>query len=205
MDYLALKTSQASRERWRRAHPEHWCLWRRARSFCGLGRGAGFANGLAATLTAMIASSSTEIAYLSVTPSVFVVTRLTLKLSTRFEPVLAYQDLQNLPAQSTASPQGLSARIQSIRAQNCRTIGFRNVGSFFKNPILSEAGYRDARASAGYQRMPECAGQGIGCRINSSSRTWRSQRRSSWHIPKHHLVLENRGGATLLTSYPCAS
>ena len=140
-------------------------------------------------------------------PERFVVTRLTLKLNPRFEPVLAYQDLQTLPAQSTASAQGLRRAIQSIRAHKLpdhRIVG--NVGSFFKNPILAKTVIETLEQSHVIHRNARNAQGKV-----SAAALIQAAALGDLHVgqagisPKHHLVLENRGGATLTDILTLAS
>ena len=164
-------------------------------------------NGLGATLSADECQFQYRDSLFKRHPECFVVTRLTLKLNTHFKPVLTYQDLQNLPAQSTASPQGLRRAIQSIRAQKLPDYRvFGNVGSFFKNPILSkptlqalkqsqiiEPNAKNAQGKVSAAALIQAAGLGDLC-VGQAGIS-----------PKHHLVLENRGGATLTEILALAS
>ena len=140
-------------------------------------------------------------------PARFVVTRLTLKLNPRFEPVLAYHDLQTLPAQSTASPQGLRRAIQSIRAHKLpdhRIVG--NVGSFFKNPILSKTVIETLEQShVIHPNARNAQGKVSAAALIQAAALGDLHVGQAGISPKHHLVLENRGGATLTDILTLAS
>lgn len=66
----------------------------------------------------------------------FVITRVTLRLSRRFEPVLTYPDvLRRVDPKQAYNPWYLYETVRAIRAEKLPATG--SAGSFFKNPVLS--------------------------------------------------------------------
>jgi len=164
-------------------------------------------SGLAATLTADDCQFQYRDSLFKRHPGRFVVTRLTLKLSPRFEPVLAYQDLQNLPAQSIASPQAVRRAIQSLRARKLPDYRiFGNVGSFFKNPSLSKTVIETLEQAQVIQRNAGNAqGKVSAAALIQAAGLGDLSVGQAGISPRHHLVLENRGGATLTDILTLAS
>ena len=164
-------------------------------------------SGLAATLTTDDCQFQYRDSLFKSHPGRFVVTRLTLKLSPRFEPVLAYQDLQNLPAQSIASPQAVRRAIQSLRARKLPDYRiFGNVGSFFKNPSLSKTVIETLEQAQVIQRIARNAqGKVSAAALIQAAGLGDLSVGQAGISPRHHLVLENRGGATLTDILTLAS
>lgn len=72
-----------------------------------------------------------------------IVTQVRLKLSSRFDPVTTYRDLQDAEVTSPLSMAKLVTQIRDRKLPNpART---PNVGSFFKNPVVSVADYSTFR------------------------------------------------------------
>ena len=132
-------------------------------------------------------------------PGRFVVTQMTLELKPRFEPILTYQDLQTLPAKITSSPAGLRQAIQSIRGKKLPDYRLQgNVGSFFKNPILAETEIQALRRDSVISSSAGTAQGKVSAAALIQAAALGDLRVGNAGIsPKHHLVIENRGGATL--------
>jgi UDP-N-acetylmuramate dehydrogenase len=156
-------------------------------------------NGLAVTLTVDDCQFEYRDSLFKRHPERFVVTRLTLKLSTRFAPILAYQDLQRLPAQITESAEGLRRAIQSIRAKKLPDYRvFGNVGSFFKNPTLMKSVIQTLeQAQVLNSNTRSAQGKVSAAALIQAAELGDLSVGQAGISPKHHLVLENRGGATL--------
>lgn len=156
-------------------------------------------SGLAVTLMADDCQFQYRDSLFKRQPERYVVTRLTLRLNPRFEPVLTYQDLQRLPVQATASPHALRRAIQSIRAQKLpdyRILG--NVGSFFKNPVLTMTAIQALeQAHVIHPNTRNAQGKVSAAALIQAAALSNLSVGQAGISPKHHLVLENRGGATL--------
>src|SRR5690606_12081211 len=72
------------------------------------------------------------------------ITDVTFALSSQFNPVVSYADLAHLADDPTLTPQIIRKTVQAIRAQkfpDWHQVG--TAGSFFKNPIINKAHYKD--------------------------------------------------------------
>ena len=69
----------------------------------------------------------------------FLITSVTLKLEQVFQPYMAYKDLENKKIDSSKEMVGLIRTIRDDKLPDRES--FPNVGSFFKNPVLSQDEY----------------------------------------------------------------
>lgn len=128
----------------------------------------------------------------------YFITKVILELKRHFQPVLAYSDIARLPKTQTASGQSLRSAVLAIRAGKLPDYNNTpNAGSFFKNPFvthkmsqdLSSQGLRtysfDGRFKVSAAALIQAAGL-VGIRSGGVRVS-----------PKHALVFENVGEATL--------
>ncbi|MCS7188935.1 MAG: UDP-N-acetylmuramate dehydrogenase [Bacteroidia bacterium] len=77
----------------------------------------------------------------------FIITRVVLRLKKRFEPVLSYPDVnQRIDSTRKQDPWCLYETVRAIRSEKLPSQG--SAGSFFKNPVLSEAELASLKAKA---------------------------------------------------------
>lgn len=133
----------------------------------------------------------------------YVVTHVTLRLSTRFAPDLSYGALQRELAargwNSGISPQQLRQMIVEVRREKLpdpKQTG--SAGSFFMNPVVDEATFRKLQAQyPAIPHYPQAGGVKIpaGWMIEQCGWKGRAMGRAGVYA-KQALVLVNLGGAT---------
>jgi len=136
----------------------------------------------------------------TLTASPYIITAVNLRLSREYRPNLSYPDLAGLPTAIGGSADSLRAEILAIRQRKLpdyRQLG--NVGSFFKNPMISAAQKSLLEASgisSGFNRGQDgfkvSAARLIELAVDSRHRVGDARISS-----RHRLVLENAGRATL--------
>jgi len=136
----------------------------------------------------------------TLTASPYIITAVNLRLSREYRPNLSYPDLAGLPTAIGGSADSLRAEILAIRQRKLpdyRQLG--NVGSFFKNPMISAAQKSLLEASgisSGFNRSQDgfkvSAARLIELAVDSRHRVGDARISS-----RHRLVLENAGRATL--------
>lgn len=136
----------------------------------------------------------------TLTASPYIITAVNLRLSREYRPNLSYPDLAGLPKAIGGSADSLRAEILAIRQRKLpdyRQLG--NVGSFFKNPMISAAQKSLLEASgisSGFNRSQDgfkvSAARLIELAVDSRHRVGDARISS-----RHRLVLENAGRATL--------
>jgi len=128
----------------------------------------------------------------------FVITRVRLRLWRHFRPVLSYPDLERAFGETGVNDAWQVYQvIRAIRMRKLPTKG--SAGSFFKNPILSEAEAQRLRAKA-----PEAPLRQIAPGQYKVPAAWLIEKAGLKGLqigkarisPQHALVLENTGGAS---------
>jgi len=128
----------------------------------------------------------------------FLITRVRLRLWRQFRPVLTYPDLERLFGdRSVNDPWQVYQAVRSIRMRKLSPKG--SAGSFFKNPILSEAEARRLRKKAADAPLRQLSSGGY--KIPAA---WLIEKAGLKGLelgkarisPNHALVLENTGGAS---------
>lgn len=118
----------------------------------------------------------------------FLITRVRFRLSRRFVPVLTYPDLARIfENQVVNDPWAVYKAIRAIRHRKLPTKG--SAGSFFKNPILSEAEVEALRREA--PEVPIYLGQGGAYKVPAA-----------WLIDRAGLKGYRIGGAVVHSHQP---
>lgn len=141
----------------------------------------------------------------------FVILRVTYALSPGGEPLISYADLKNHFAGRETSPNLAETReaVRHIRARKGMLIvagdpDCQSAGSFFKNPVLSEAQHADLQARAAVKGLTLPSYPALEKRRKVSA-AWLVEKSGFargygfGHVgisSKHALALVNRGGAT---------
>jgi UDP-N-acetylmuramate dehydrogenase len=131
-------------------------------------------------------------------PGRYIITRLMLKLPRPWQPVLTYRDLAELSSSSSASDVADAvARIRSDKLPDPAKIG--NVGSFFKNPVVTGERFAALRAAhpgmVGYEEASGGVKLAAAWLIDQAGLKGASQGDAAVH-DRQALVIVNRGQAT---------
>ena len=126
-----------------------------------------------------------------------IVTRVSFALSDHFEPITSYRDLQGADVTTPLSMATLVTRVRKGKLPDRTTTP--NVGSFFKNPVLSESTYTAFRLT--HPEAPEGVTSDAGTKIHAA---WlieqcglKGHRVGGAMVSSQHaLVIVNAGKAT---------
>lgn len=129
----------------------------------------------------------------------FVITRLRLRLSTAFQPVLDYPALSTALADCPGpDAQAVEAAVRSIRQSKLPDPAqLPNAGSLFKNPVLSPREFEHLRARyPGVPGFPRADGVKVPAAWLLECAGWKARRRGGLALHEQQaLVLVHHGGA----------
>jgi UDP-N-acetylmuramate dehydrogenase len=132
-------------------------------------------------------------------PSRYIITGVELALPRPWTPVLGYRDLQSFD-RATTTPQQIADAVSSRRAEKLPDPAvFGNVGSFFKNPLVSSAQFQVLSDKfPGMVSFPQADGTvklAAAWLIEQAGLKGATRGAAAVH-ERQALVLVNRGGAT---------
>ncbi len=137
----------------------------------------------------------------------FIILAVTFKLIKNGAPKIVYQDLRELFARSEPSLQETRDAVRNIRAEKAMLVrqdgaDANSAGSFFKNPVVSNAKFAEIAERFGIENVPNFKADEKSVKIPAAWLIEQSgfqkgyTRGSAGLSTRHTLALTNRGGAS---------